>query len=119
MVNRQTLCFAIILASKFIFNIGFITASSNILVLAQSGTKTLVIEPGAPRNASLAVHIYPGNIADAPGAKRIWDSSANESTCNMSITVEETFSLKCPGNPLTVYAGADDYFYGTLLGQSI
>lgn len=85
------------------------------VVLAQSGLKSVISEPGPPRYAEYNLYPYPHNLSAVPSARWIWDGPGTTADCNMNITVYETFTIKCLDAPMTVYIAADNYYTSEIL----
>lgn len=49
------------------------------------------------------------NLSAVSSARWIWDDPGNTTTCNMNITVQETFTIKCLNKPMKVYIAADNW----------
>lgn len=117
MFKPKALAFALLFASNLSFKIAFVTTFAGTVVLSQSSTSTVITAPGTSRNATASPNNIPANIAAAPSAIRIWDGPGiNDPTCNMNITVQDTFTLRCLNLPLTVYIGVDNKFTATFMG---
>jgi hypothetical protein len=86
------------------------------VVLAQSGLNSIIAEPGGPRYAEYAAKVYTRNLTDVPSARWIWDGPGNTSTCNMNITVQETFTIQYLNQPILVYVGVDNWYTSEILG---
>lgn len=96
-------------------NKGFMFVEAGVVVLAQSSLKSIIAAPGTPRPASFVNRVYPQNLTEVPSARWIWDGTGDTATCNMNITVEETFTVKCLDEPMTVYIAADNMYSATIL----
>jgi hypothetical protein len=85
---KQLLKLALLTLCKFIENLDFVWASCNVIVLAQSGLKSIISSPGDPRYATYTANVYSQSISEVPSARWIWDGPGNTATCYMNITVE-------------------------------
>jgi hypothetical protein len=99
-------------------NKGFVLSYASVVVLAKSGLNSIISSPGIPRPAAYASYTYPFNITDVPSARWIWDGPGNTTTCNMNITVEEVFTIKCLNMPMAIKIAADNLYTVTVLNTT-
>jgi hypothetical protein len=96
---------------------GFSLSYGSVVVLAKSGLHSIITAPGDPRPATYALSPFPA-MPGVPSASWIWDGPGNTATCNMNITVEEVFTVKCLNMPMTIRILADNYYAVTVLNTT-
>jgi len=69
----------------------------------------MIAEPGVPRNATYPAHAYSQPLC-CFFRKMDLGWPGNTATCNMNITVQETFTIKCLNKPMKVYIAADNWY---------
>ena len=105
-----------LLASTRLSNVVLGCLRAGTVVLAQSSLSSIISAPGPPRYAAYAAQVYPQNLTAVPSARWIWDGPGDTANCNMNITVEETFTIKCLNEPMKVYIAADNWYTSEILG---